>query len=358
MQIINSPTQAMAPRWSADHLRLHQQLLRQPLLLPQGARLLLAVSGGQDSMALAGLLLDLKRLHHWCLHIWHGNHRWRQEANQQAEQLLQWAESQEIESHCDSWQTPIHTEAAAREWRYSCLEKQAKALACSHVLTAHTATDRSETVLLHLARGSHRKGLASLSSARTLVENITLVRPLLCFSRSDTSRICAELGLPIWLDPSNTDPRFSRNRIRAEVLPVLEQLHPGASRRIAAMAERFEAEEESQQQLLDLALQTLLGADQKLKRRELMAIGQVNRELLLLNWLQRQGVEPLGVEQLNQLWPQLEISRGANQMELAKQQVLSWNKNYLWLINPPLRWGDGGAGDYLPQFEQLPELQA
>ncbi|NBV59186.1 MAG: tRNA lysidine(34) synthetase TilS, partial [Synechococcaceae bacterium WB4_2_0811] len=268
----------MAPRWSADHLRLHQQLLRQPLLLPQGARLLLAISGGQDSMALAGLLLDLKRLHHWCLHIWHGNHRWRQEANQQAEQLLQWAESQEIESHCDSWQTPIHTEAAAREWRYSCLEKQAKALACSHVLTAHTATDRSETVLLHLARGSHRKGLASLSSARTLVENITLVRPLLCFSRQDTSRICAELGLPIWLDPSNTDPRFSRNRIRSEVLPVLEQLHPGASRRIAAMAERFEAEEESQQQLLDLALQTLLGAEMvEINKKALLALKPANQ---------------------------------------------------------------------------------
>jgi len=325
----------MAPRWSADHLRLHQQLLRQPLLLPQGARLLLAVSGGQDSMALAGLLLDLKRLHHWCLHIWHGNHRWRQEANQQAEQLLQWAESQEIESHCDSWQTPIHTEAAAREWRYSCLEKQAKALACSHVLTAHTATDRSETVLLHLARGSHRKGLASLSSARTLVENITLVRPLLCFSRQDTSRICAELGLPIWLDPSNTDLRFSRNRIRAEVLPVLEQLHPGASRRIAAMAERFEAEEESQQQLLDLALQTLLGAEMvEINKKALLALKPANQAQILLHWLSKRKARINAAYHVEKILQELKNKNG--RCELDNQSLfLEWDNKNIWLNSHP-----------------------
>ena len=335
MQIINSPTQAMAPRWSADHLRLHQQLLRQPLLLPQGARLLLAVSGGQDSMALAGLLLDLKRLHHWCLHIWHGNHRWRQEANQQAEQLLQWAESQEIESHCDSWQTPIHTEAAAREWRYSCLEKQAKALACSHVLTAHTATDRSETVLLHLARGSHRKGLASLSSARTLVENITLVRPLLCFSRSDTSRICAELGLPIWLDPSNTDLRFSRNRIRTEVLPVLEQLHPGASRRIAAMAERFEAEEESQQQLLDLALQTLLGAEMvEINKKALLALKPANQAQILLHWLSKRKAKINAAYHVEKILQELKNKNGRCALD-NQSLFLEWDNKNIWLNSHP-----------------------
>ena len=335
MQIINSPTQAMAPRWSADHLRLHQQLLRQPLLLPQGARLLLAISGGQDSMALAGLLLDLKRLHHWCLHIWHGNHRWRQEANQQAEQLLQWAESQEIESHCDSWQTPIHTEAAAREWRYSCLEKQAKALACSHVLTAHTATDRSETVLLHLARGSHRKGLASLSSARTLVENITLVRPLLCFSRSDTSRICAELGLPIWLDPSNTDPRFSRNRIRSEVLPVLEQLHPGASRRIAAMAERFEAEKESQQQLLDLALQTLLGAEMvEINKKALLALKPANQAQILLHLLSKRNARINAAHHVEKILQELKNKNGRCALD-NQSLFLEWDNKNIWLNSHP-----------------------
>ena len=67
----------MAAPWSPFHLRLHRLLLRRPQLLPPHATLLLAVSGGQDSMALVGLLRDLQRLHHWRLLLWHGDHGWR-----------------------------------------------------------------------------------------------------------------------------------------------------------------------------------------------------------------------------------------------------------------------------------------
>ena len=74
----------MAERWSPHHLRLHRHLLRQPALLPQGGVLLVALSGGQDSMALVALLRDLQRLHHWDLQLWHGDHQWRPESGQQA----------------------------------------------------------------------------------------------------------------------------------------------------------------------------------------------------------------------------------------------------------------------------------
>ena len=77
----------MAAPWSRFHLRLHRLLLRRPQLLPQHATLLLAVSGGQDSMALVGLLRDLQRLHHWRLLLWHGDHGWRPESAQQASAL-------------------------------------------------------------------------------------------------------------------------------------------------------------------------------------------------------------------------------------------------------------------------------
>ena len=75
------------PRWSPDHLRLHRHLRRHPELLPEGATLLLAVSGGQDSMAMLALLLDLQRLHQWHLQLWHGDHRWRPESGRQAAEL-------------------------------------------------------------------------------------------------------------------------------------------------------------------------------------------------------------------------------------------------------------------------------
>jgi len=220
----------MSHRWSPYHLRLQQLLLRQPLLLPRHTPLLVAVSGGQDSMALLGLLLDLRRLHGWALHLWHGDHGWREDAAAQAAELAAWASRQGLPIRVERPEPGgARSEASARDWRYGCLERCARELACTRVLTGHTASDRAETLLLQLARGSHRRGMASLAAQRPLGAGVQLVRPLLDFSRADTGAIGAALQLPVWQDRSNDDRRFSRNRLRSEVMPVLEQLHPGAS---------------------------------------------------------------------------------------------------------------------------------
>lgn len=170
--ILPSGPEASGRCWSADHLRLHRSLLQQPSLLPQGGLLLLAVSGGQDSMAMTGLLRDLAPLHRWRLHLWHGDHGWRPESAQQALELAAWAEAQRLPLRVERWSEPEEAggnrEAAARRWRYDRLWREALRLGCCHVLTAHTGSDRAETVLLHLARGSHRRGLASLRRQQPL----------------------------------------------------------------------------------------------------------------------------------------------------------------------------------------------
>jgi tRNA(Ile)-lysidine synthase len=205
------------------------------------------------------------------------------------------------------------------------------------VVTAHTASDRAETLLLHLARGSHRRGLASLRGHRQLGEGLHLVRPLLIFSRQDTAQICQDLQLPIWLDPSNQDPQFSRNRVRAEVLPVLEALHPGASRRINALAERLAAEDSSRSELLQLALEPLKGdgTPHQLQRRRLMALSAANQRNLLHTWLTASTGLELGAQQLDTLLARLAPTQGPGQTDLAGPWRLQWDRTTLHLKIQP-----------------------
>ena len=385
------------PAWSPDHLRLHRSLLRRPELLPRGAPLLLAVSGGQDSMAMTGLLRDLQPLHHWRLHLWHGDHAWREDSAQQARELQSWARDRQLPIRVERQEGPEtrgNREAAARRWRYRCLQREALRLGCHHVLTAHTASDRAETVLLHLARGSHRRGLVALRRRQPLsallgaepvrgpgecsggslaaiscgeseggsgvlpplspagpqppepvgpaerfpdpaaLSRLWLVRPLQVFTRQDTERICRHEGWPIWQDATNAQLELSRNRIRAQVLPVLEQLHPGAARRISDQAERLAAEQEQQQELLDLALIPVQLGPLQLDRGALLRLSPASQGLLLQHWLRRCRGQELDSRSLAELLPRLGMQRGPGRLDLAGGWQLSWRGTTL-ALRPP-----------------------
>ena len=199
-------------------------------------------------------------------------------------------------------------------------------------------------MLLNLARGSDRRGLSSPRVSRRLGEapdSPQLVRPLLPFNRADTARICRSLHLPVWLDAGNADPRFARNRIRAEVLPVLEALHPGADRRISALAERWGAELDAEEGLLELALEALArpapgAAVAALARPQLTALAAANQARLLQTWLTRLRGQPLASEPLAQLLPRLVPSQGPGQMDVGNGWQLRWERSTLVLISPHL----------------------
>ena len=324
-------------RWSPWHDRLHRRLQQQPDLLPEQRPLLLAVSGGQDSMALLALLNDLVRLHHWPLQAWHGDHSWHPQSARIAEELQQWCGDHAIPLQIERAPSDLAAnEASARHWRYDRLGIAAKQQQAD-VVTGHTGSDRSETVVLQLARGTDLAGLSALRPVRPLhatePRGAQLRRPLLGFSRAETAQICQDLAIPIWEDPSNQSLAFARNRIRAEVMPVLEQLHPGSSRRIADLAERVSQVQDSQQELSRLALEALT-TPTGLDRRRIGRLLPSTRRMLLALWLQQQGVPGLDAELLERLSARLAIGTAAGSSDLPAGWRLSWRGEQLTLQPP------------------------
>ena len=131
-------------------------------------------------------------------------------------------------------------EAAARAARYEALDQAATSHHAKTVLLGHTLDDQAETVLLGLARGSGSRSLAGMPARRGIYR-----RPLLGLRRATTAAACAGLGLDPWQDPYNHDFRFSRARVRHQLMPVLEEaLGPGVAEALARTAGQLRADAE------------------------------------------------------------------------------------------------------------------
>jgi tRNA(Ile)-lysidine synthase len=188
--------------------------------VPVGATVLVAVSGGPDSTALAHLTADARADLKLVLgYVGHGARDDRQDtaavaAHARAVGAPLLTEEVSVEPAGAGW------EAAARDQRYRALCRMAEEVAAEHVLLGHTAEDQAETVLLRVARGTGVDGLGAMEPIRD-EDGIALVRPLLRVRRDDVRRFVALEGLEAVEDPMNRDPRFRRVRAREEVLPAL-----------------------------------------------------------------------------------------------------------------------------------------
>jgi tRNA(Ile)-lysidine synthase len=230
------------PIWTLYHAQL-AQTIRTRQLLPAHQRLLVAVSGGQDSLCLIRLLLDLQPKWQWQLAIAHCNHRWRDDSTQNAAYVQELAQTWQILFHGVTAENVPTSEASARSWRYQALTEIAQHHDYAYVVTGHTASDRAETLLYNLVRGSGSDGLQALTWRRSLTENIVLVRPLLNMTRRETAQFCQMAHLKVWEDTTNQSLHYARNRIREELIPYLQtHFNPQAEQALAQTAELLRAE--------------------------------------------------------------------------------------------------------------------
>lgn len=229
--------------WTLLHARLHQTL-RQRQLLTENGRVLIAVSGGQDSLCLTKLLLDLQPKWGWRIAIAHCDHRWPSDVGLAAH-VQQIAQSWAVPFYLQTAPEVTTSEAAARQWRYQALIEVAQAQGYQDVVTGHTKSDRAETVLYNLMRGAGADGLQALIWQRPLAEGLQLVRPLLEVTRTQTFQFCQQQQLPIWEDAYNQDLKYARNRIRQELLPYLQtHFNPQVETALAQTAELLRADVE------------------------------------------------------------------------------------------------------------------
>ena len=150
-------------------------------------------------------------------------------------------------------------EAAAREARYAALRDAAAEEGAAAVLLGHTLDDQAETVLLGLARGAGALSLAGMPPLRRDERGVRWLRPLLGLRRAVTRAACAAEGLDAWDDPHNADDRFSRVRVRERVLPVLEaELGPGVAEALARTAEQLREDSEAFAEMIDETIEDIV----------------------------------------------------------------------------------------------------
>jgi len=227
-------------------MTLRESVRRRGLLRP-GDRVLCALSGGADSVCMTHQLWTLRgelQIELAAAHFSHGLRPERAEAERRF--CADFCAGLGIPLFCGAGDTAAYarahrlgTEEAARTLRYAFLEETGRAWGADRIATAHNRGDQCETVLFRLIRGGGARGLAGIPAQRG-----PYIRPLLDTGRAEIEAYLAARGLPYVTDSSNFDRRYARNRLRLEVLPLLERIHPGAADHIASAAELLAADDD------------------------------------------------------------------------------------------------------------------
>ncbi len=293
--------------WTSLHSRLHQCLQRRfPAL--KASRILVAVSGGQDSLCLLHLLNDLTKQWQWHLAVAHCDHRWPTDEGI-ADHVKLLAQGYKLPYFQRDAQDLPQTEAAARHWRYQALTAIAREENFPVVMTGHTQSDRAETLLFNLVRGSGSDGLQAMNWWRNLEESgsektpIKLIRPLLEISRQETGDFCRQQQLSLWEDVLNEKLTYRRNRIRGELIPYIQKhFNPQVEKSLAQTVELLTAEVAYLERITGEIYQTLSQADQKsLDRRLLSQQPLALQRRIIRHFLQSCQTQAPNFEQIEQI---------------------------------------------------------
>ncbi len=327
-----------------------EKILRSQCRVASGSRLLVAVSGGADSVALLSLLRKVALGYPLELFVAHLDHGMRPESEQDAAFVRRLCEQWDVPFYGSQCNVPalaqekhLGLEEAAREARKDFLEKTASETACEVIALGHHRDDQAETVLHRLLRGTALPGLAAMQFRSGMY-----IRPLLYFDRAEIREYVAAQGLMFVEDASNADRRFTRNRIRHELLPVLQTFNPRVADHLVRLAGRIGEEEDYWQQETEKAFQqsgTLVSGRIRFDRRKLLELHPALRMRVLRRGLALllgtvQGISARNLQDIED-----QVLSSNPQTDIAGPQGWSCRRyETLWLGREPL------CADRLPEF--------
>jgi len=273
------------------------QILGASCALSPGDHVLMAVSGGADSVAMLCLFASVRESFPLLLSCAHVEHGIRGEASLEDMAFVrELCREKGIPFFCTRVDAPSYARAhgcgledAARTLRYAFLRETARELSADVIALAHHAHDQAETVLMHAARGSDVRGLCAMAVRRD-----DLIRPLLGEKPQELREYLASIHQPWREDATNADMAYTRNRLRGEVLPALEAAVPGAADALCRLALAAQRDENEYAQRLDaLGMRVIPLVDGAAVSREEMAglhPALCSRQLVRL--FDRAGIEP------------------------------------------------------------------
>ncbi len=205
------------------------QTVRRYKMLQQGNRIIAAVSGGADSMALLCFLLEIRTELSLSLSVCHVNHLLRgEEADRDEKFVRDFCALHTLPFYllrCDvkalAQEKKLGFEECGRQVRYNFFDKTSQEIGGAKIATAHTLSDCAETLIFHLARGTSPAGLSSIAPVRN-----NIIRPLIECTREEIEAYLARISQPFMTDTTNFDTNYSRNFIRAQLIPALKKLNP------------------------------------------------------------------------------------------------------------------------------------
>lgn len=317
-------------------------------LIESGDRIVVAVSGGPDSVCLLDILFFLREDFRTELMVAHFDHGLRPNEDE--------AETRFVESLATTLSLPFETrkgnldtgegslEERARNERYRFLEEVRERYSAQKIALGHQRNDQAETVLMRLLRGSGTGGLSGIPPVRS---SKTVVRPILDLTRFEIESYLRERGIPHRIDSSNLDESFLRNRIRLQLLPYLENYQPRVVDTLAQTADILRADHDYLEAVSEKWLETmgLAGKDVEVDVKALCALHEAVRKRVIRLCLRRAGGDLHGVGQqhVDAVDRLASGTRSQGETRLPKGLVVRRTYDRLLFFKP----GSGEISDYL-----------